>query len=275
MTPSEPTPAPPRLTTRQQEELSRMSLMEHLEELRKRIIWSVLAISIAFFPCWAYYREIFKFLVAPLHKIVTNNPNFKLSYLALTDPFILYFKMAAYAALFLASPFLLYQLWAFISPGLYRRERRLAAPFIFFTSLFFISGGAFGYYVAFPMGANFLFNVGKDLNAVITADTYFGFLLTVILGLGLMFELPILILLLTLVGVITPGLLMRFWRHAVVIIFIISAIITPTPDVVNLCIFALPAIGLYFLGVGAAYMAVRAKKRRQAEELAAEEADLE
>jgi sec-independent protein translocase protein TatC len=264
---------PTRLTTRQQEELSRMSLMEHLEELRKRIVWSVLAISIAFIPCWAYYRQIYKFLVAPLQAITP--PGFKLSFLALTDPFILYFKMAAFAALFVAAPFLLYQLWAFISPGLYERERRLAAPFIFFTSLFFISGGAFGYYVAFPMGAGFLLNVGKDMNAVITADTYFGFLLTVILGLGLMFELPILILLLSLIGVITPGLLMRFWRHAVVIIFIIAAIITPTPDVVNLCIFALPAIGLYFLGVAAAYMAVRSKKRREAGMAAADGADLE
>jgi sec-independent protein translocase protein TatC len=263
---------PPRLTTRQQEELSRMSLLEHLEELRKRIVWSVLAIGIAFIPCWAYYREIFKFLVAPLNRIA---PGLKLSFLALTDPFILYFKMAAFAALFLASPFLLYQLWAFISPGLYSRERKLAAPFIFFTTLFFISGGAFGYYVAFPMGASFLLGVGRDLLPVITADKYFGFLLTVILGLGLMFELPILILLLSLIGVITPGLLMRFWRHAVVIIFIIAAIITPTPDVVNLCIFALPAIGLYFLGVGAAYMAVRSRKRREAELAAAEGAELE
>jgi sec-independent protein translocase protein TatC len=263
---------PPRLTTRQQEELSRMSLMEHLEELRKRIVWSVLAISIAFFPCWAYYHEIYRFLVAPLHRI---DPTIKLSFLALTDPFILYFKMAAYAAVFLASPFVLYQLWAFISPGLYNRERRLAAPFIFFTTLFFISGGAFGYYVAFPMGASFLLNVGKDMQAVITADKYFGFLLTVIFGLGLMFELPVLILLLTLVGVITPGLLMRFWRHAVVIIFIIAAIITPTPDVVNLCIFALPAISLYFLGVAAAFLAVRSKKKREAELAAAEAAESE
>jgi sec-independent protein translocase protein TatC len=272
MTPPVPPPAPPRLTTRQQEELSRMSLLEHLEELRKRIVWSVLAISIAFFPCWAYYREIFKFLVAPLHKI---DPTLKLSFLALTDPFILYFKMAAYAALFLASPFVLYQLWAFISPGLYARERKMVVPFLFFTSLFFICGGAFGYYVAFPMGASFLLNVGKDLQAVITADKYFGFLLTVILGLGLMFELPILILLLSLIGVITPGLLMRFWRHAVVIIFIIAAIITPTPDVVNLCIFALPAIGLYFLGVGAAYVAARSRKRREAELAAAGGAEIE
>jgi sec-independent protein translocase protein TatC len=252
----------PRLTTRQQEELARMSLLEHLEELRKRIVWSVLAIGIAFIPCWAYYRQIYKFLVAPLNRIA---PGLKLSFLALTDPFILYFKMAVLAAVFVSAPFLLYQLWAFIAPGLYNRERKLAGPFIFFTSLFFLCGGAFGYYVAFPAGASFLLGVGRDLQPVITVDKYFGFLMTVILGLGLMFELPILILLLAVVGVITPRFLLRFWRHAVVIIFLLAAVITPTPDVVNLCIFALPAIGLYFLGVAAAFFAVRFRRQREAE----------
>jgi sec-independent protein translocase protein TatC len=262
MIPSDPSPAP-RLTTAQQEELARMSLMEHLEELRKRILWSVLAVTVAFFPCWAYYHEIYRFLVAPLNRVA---PGLKLSYLSLTDPFILYFKMAALVAVFVAAPFLLYQLWAFISPGLYSRERKLAGPFIFFTSLFFLCGGAFGYYIAFPMGARFLLGIGgPDLNPVITVDKYFGFLMTVILGLGLMFELPILIMLLALVGVITPRFLLRFWRHAVVVIFIIAAIITPTPDAVNLCIVALPAIGLYFLGVGAAFLAVRFRKQRAAE----------
>ncbi|MFL6234354.1 MAG: twin-arginine translocase subunit TatC [Thermoanaerobaculia bacterium] len=270
MIPPDPSSAP-RLTARQQEDLARMSLMDHLEELRKRIVWSILAIAVAFIPCWAYYRQIYQFLVAPLKRMPNLPPNFKLAYLGLTDPFILYFKMAALAAVFLAAPFLLYQLWAFIAPGLYNRERKLAAPFIFFTTLFFLSGGAFGYYVAFPAGARFLLGIGIDLNPVITVDKYFGFLMTVILGLGLMFELPILILLLSLIGVITPRFLLRFWRHAVVIIFILSAIITPTPDYVNLCIFALPAIGLYFLGVGAAFFAVRFRKQREREtELAAE-----
>jgi sec-independent protein translocase protein TatC len=263
-------PAPPRLTAAQQDELRRMSLLEHLEELRKRIVWAVLAIAIAFIPCWAYYRKIFQFLVAPLHRI---DPTMKLAYLALTDPFILYFKMAAFTALFIASPFLLYQLWAFIAPGLYSRERKLAFPFIFFTTLFFLAGGAFGYYVAFPMGARFLLGLGSDLQAVITADKYFGFLLTVILGLGLMFEMPILILLLSLLGVVSPRMLLRFWRHAVVIIFIAAAIITPTPDVVNLCIFAVPAISLYFLGVSAAFLAARYRRRREAELAAAEGAE--
>jgi sec-independent protein translocase protein TatC len=261
MIPSDPSSAP-RLTARQQEELARMSLMDHLEELRKRIVWSVLVVGIAFIPCWAYYRQIYRFMVAPLNRIA---PGLKLSFLALTDPFILYFKMAALAAVFLSAPFLLYQLWAFIAPGLYTRERKLAAPFIFFTTLFFLAGGAFGYYVAFPAGAKFLLGVGSDLNPVITVDKYFGFLMTVILGLGLMFELPILILLLALVGVITPRFLLRFWRHAVVVIFILAAIITPTPDIVNLCIFAVPAIGLYFLGVAAAFFAVRFRRQREVE----------
>ena len=264
MIPPDPSPAP-RLTARQQEELARMSLMEHLEELRKRIVWSVLVVGVAFIPCWAYYRQIYLFLVAPLKRMPTLPPNFKLSYLGMTDPFIMYFKMAALAAVFLSAPFLLYQLWAFIAPGLYTRERRLAAPFIFFTTLFFLAGGAFGYYVAFPAGASFLLGIGRDLQPLITADKYFGFLMTVILGLGLMFELPILIMLLALVGVITPRFLLRFWRHAVVIIFIMAAIITPTPDIVNLCIFAVPAIGLYFLGVAAAFFAVRFRKQREVE----------
>jgi len=240
------------------EELARMSLMEHLEELRRRLVRSVLALVLAFVPCWVYYREIFKFLLAPLDRV---QPGIKLSFLALTDPFTIYFKMAALTAVFLASPFLLYQLWLFIAPGLYSREKKLALPFVFFTTLFFLSGGAFGYYVAFPTAAKFLLGLGADLQAVITAEKYFGFLLTVILGLGLMFELPILILLLSLLGVVTPRFLIRYFRHAVVVIFIVSAIITPTPDIVNLCIFAVPALGLYLLGVAAAFVAERLKRK--------------
>lgn len=241
-----------------------MSLLEHLEELRKRIVWAVIALAIAFFPCWVYVQQIFDFLAAPIHRVA---PGIKLAYLGLTDPFILYFKVAALAALFLASPVLLYQVWAFVAPGLYRRERRLALPFVLFTTFFFLSGGAFAYYVAFPFAARFLLGIGQNFMAVITIEKYFGFLMTVILGLGLMFELPIIILVLSLIGVVTPGLLMRFWRHAVVVIFIVAAIVTPTPDVVNLCIFAIPAVGLYFLGVAAAFLAVRF--RRKAAEAAA------
>lgn len=259
-----PTSAQPRLTAAQQEDLERMSLLQHLEELRKRIFWSFLSLVVALIPCGYFYRQIFRFLVAPLERI---QPGLKLSFLALTDPFILYFKMALLTAVFLASPFLLYHLWMFISPGLYSREKKMAIPFIFFTTLFFVAGGAFGYYVAFPMAAKFLLGLGTDMQAVITADKYFGFLLTVIFGLGLMFEMPVLILLLSLLGVVTPRFLLKYFRHAVVIIFIVAAIITPTPDIVNLCVFAVPALGLYMLGIAAAFVAERfRKKREEAEE---------
>lgn len=246
---------------RQPEELTRMSLLEHLEELRKRIFRVLISLSLAFIPCWIYVKDIFAFLQAPLKRI---DPSLKLAFTGLTDPFILYFKIALLMALFVASPFVLYQIWAFIAPGLYRRERRLAIPFVFFTTVFFLSGGAFGYYVAFPFAARFLLGVGEGLMAVIEIGKYFGFLLTVLLGLGLMFELPIFILLLSLIGVVTPRFLLRYFRHAVVIIFIVAAVVTPTPDIVNLCIFAVPALGLYLLGVGAAFLAEGFRKRKEA-----------
>jgi sec-independent protein translocase protein TatC len=244
------------------EDLPRMSLLEHLEELRKRIFRALIALFVAFIPCWIYVDDIFDFLAAPIQRI---QPGIRLAFLGLTDPFILYFKVALLAALFAASPFVLYQLWAFVAPGLYRREKRLAIPFVFFTTVFFLAGGAFAYLVAFPFAAKFLLGMGANFQAVITIEKYFGFLLTVILGLGLMFELPIFILLLSLIGVVTPRFLLRHFRHAVVVIFIIAAIITPTPDIVNLCIFALPALALYLLGVGAAYLAERFRKKKEAE----------
>ena len=238
--------------------------MEHLEELRSRILWSLVFFAVAFFPCWAYYREIFHFLMVPLLKLKELPPGFKLSYLALSDPFILYFKMAALTAVFIASPFLLYQIWRFVAPGLYQREKRLALPFVLATTFFFLAGGAFGYYIAFPAAAKFFLGIGQDLNPVITADTYFGFLMTVIFGLGLMFELPVFVLILSFLGVVTPRFLLKYFRHAIVIIFIVAAIITPTPDVVNLCIFAIPACGLYVLGILGALFAARFRRKRAA-----------
>ena len=171
-----------------------MSLIEHLEELRKRIIWSVLAIAIAFFPCWPTTARSSS---SWSRRSTRSMPNLKLSFLALTDPFILYFKVAAYAALFVASPFILYQLWAFISPGLYPRARSCSrCPSS--SSPRSSSSAAAPSATTSPSrcAASFLLDVGKDLQPVITVDKYFGFLITVILGLGLMFELPVLILLL-------------------------------------------------------------------------------
>jgi sec-independent protein translocase protein TatC len=242
--PLRPGPAP------SADDLARMSLMDHLEELRKRLMWSVATLAVAFFPCWIFVDEIFAFLQRPIIKLLP--PGKKLAYTGITDPFILYFKVAALAAVFAASPFILYQLWRFIAPGLYKHERRYLLPFLFFGSFFFLAGGAFAYYVAFPLAAEFLLKIGGAFEPVITIERYFGFQMTIILGLGLMFELPIVIFVLSALGLVTPRFLMRNFRWAVVIIFIVAAIITPTSDILNLCVFAIPAILLYLLGVGAA-----------------------
>jgi sec-independent protein translocase protein TatC len=233
------------------EELDRMSLMQHLEELRRRILWSILSLAVAFGPCWYFRERIVEFLSRPLR---AYDSNLKLAFLSPTEPFVMYFKVSALAAVFLAAPFILYQFWQFVAPGLYRREKIYAIPFIVCASLFFLAGGAFGYYVAFPSAVQFLLDMGRQFAPVITIDRYFSFLLTVILGLGLMFEMPIVVLLLAMIGVVTPQFLLRNFRVAVVVIFIASAIVTPTSDVVNLCIFAVPACALYLLGVAAAYL---------------------
>jgi sec-independent protein translocase protein TatC len=237
------------------EELPRMSLLEHLEELRSRILRSLIAIAVAFFACWAVAERLFAFLARPIYDYLPEGT--RLAFLGVTDPFILYVKVAALAAIFFASPIVLYQVYSFVAPGLYRREKRYALPFVLSGSLFFLAGGLFAYYVAFPFAVEFLLAMGEDFDAVITIERYFGFLMTVILGLGLMFEMPILILLLAKMGVVTPRFLIRNFRWAVLIIFVIAAIITPTPDVVNLCIFAVPTIGLYLLGVAAAWVVTR------------------
>lgn len=249
-------PAPQRLgPAPSADDLARMSLMEHLEELRSRLLRAIITLAVAFFPCWIYVDEIFAFLQRPILELLP--PGKKLAYTGITDPFILYFKVAALAAVFAASPFILYQFWRFIAPGLYKHERRYLLPFLFFGSFFFLAGGAFAYYVAFPLAAEFLLKIGGAFEPVITIERYFGFQMTIILGLGLMFELPIVIFVLAAIGLVTPRFLMRNFRWAVVIIFIVAAIITPTSDILNLLVFAVPAILLYLLGVGAAALVPR------------------
>jgi sec-independent protein translocase protein TatC len=245
------------------EDLPTMTLLDHLEELRRRIVYSLIAITLALLAAWAFREPIYAFLVRPIQPFLPEGK--KLAFLGITDPFLIYFKLSALTGIFLASPVLIYQVYAFVSPGLYKRERRMAVPFVLLGTAFFLAGGAFAYEVAFPFAVEFLLGMGTPFEPVITVQKYFGFLMTVILGLGLMFELPMLIFLLASIGVVTPRFLMRHFRWAVLLIFIVAALITPTPDIVNLCIFALPTVGLYLLGVAAAWLVVRGKRKRAAE----------
>lgn len=239
------------------EELPKMSLLDHLEELRNRIVRSLIGVSVAFVGCWTGRDLITEFLSRPIYKVLPEGT--KLAFLGVTDPFILYVKVSALAALFLASPYVFYQAWRFVAPGLYSREKLHALPFALAGAFFFVGGGAFAYFVAFPFAIEFLLEMGAAFQPVITVERYFRFLLFVILGLGLMFQLPVVIFLLAKLGIVTPRFLMRHFRWAVLLIFVVAAFVTPTPDVINLCLFALPTIALYLLGVGAAALVLRNK----------------
>jgi len=233
-------------------ELPKMSFLEHLEELRKRLIISIVALLGGFLVCWNFAERIFAWIQQPLAKFLP--PGDKLVFTRLTEPFLLYMKVAFFAGIFIASPIVLWQLWLFISPGLYKRERRYAAPFVIIASLFFIIGGYFGYRVLLPGTCAFFLETGHQFKQMIKVDEYFSFASTIILATGLVFETPILIFFLARLGIVTPAFLMQKAKYAVVISFIVAAVVTPTPDMVTQTALALPMIGLYFLGVAIAYL---------------------
>jgi sec-independent protein translocase protein TatC len=234
-------------------ELPKMSFLDHLEELRKRLIVSIIAIFVAFIACWNYADKIFTLIQAPLTKFLPPDDQ-KLAYTRLTEPFFLYMKVAFFAAIFVASPILMWQVWRFISPGLYKRERRYAAPFIIFATLFFVAGGYFGYRVILPGTCAFFVETGKQFKQMIKVDEYFSFASTIVLASGAVFETPILIFFLARLGIVTPHFLLQKSKYAIVLSFVIAAIVTPTPDMVTQSFLAVPMIALYFLGVGVAFL---------------------
>ena len=340
-----------------------MSFLDHLDELRKRLIRSALFIAVAFVLCWVFSARIYNFLQVPVRAAMLEAkreyaPDLGGTALALSDlpdatevtfplptdakignvliaagntvparvkreadgtvhlvtssywlindrtvvekdtvippelyessaamvnqnnqlvvgtvqgAFNLYIKVAFYAAIFFAVPFLLVQVWGFVSPGLYPHEKRYAAPIIIMASLCFLGGCAFAYYVAFPRAANFLLGVatGGNLRPLVTADEYFDLIIVIMLGLGVVFEIPTITLFTSRLGLVSPGLLLKVWRYAVVVIFIVAAVLSPTTDVPNLLVFAAPMLILYFLSVGIAWIFHR-RRRTEREYLASE-----
>jgi sec-independent protein translocase protein TatC len=177
---------------------------------------------------------------------------------------IIWVKLPVVWALFLGSPWVLYQLWAFVAPGLYRHERRWAAPLIIGSSGLFVLGGVFAYFVVFRYGLTFLLSVAKasGLRAQVPVDIYFQLFVNVVLGVGIIFELPVLIFLLTALRLVTPGFLLRHSRYAILAIFILAAVVTPSTDVFNLVIFATPMCVLFYLGVFASYLLLLRREQR-------------
>lgn len=186
-------------------------------------------------------------------EIEVNSPSERLIIDTVPGAFYLYMRVAFYAAIAFAMPFLLYQLWAFISPGLYRHERRYVAPFIILGTIFFVLGAAFGYYVAFPRAALWLLQFAHGFRPLIKANEYFDLIIVIMLGLGLVFQIPTVTLFLARMGLVTPKKMIRPWRYVIVGITVLAAVISPTGDIPNLLVFALPMLILYILSVGIAW----------------------
>ena len=226
-----------------------MTFLQHLEELRKRLIRALAGLVVGFLLCLIVARTVYGWLVRPVVEVLPEGE--KLAFTQLTDPFLLYMKVSFLTGIFLMAPYIVLQLWLFIAPGLYERERRYAVPFILFSSLFFIGGGLFAYYIVLPPACKFFIEQGLDwdFQPVITARELLSFESKILLGMGFVFQMPILTFFLAKLGIVTTGFLLRNFKYAILIIFILAAILTPTPDVVTQSLFAAPMVVLYLLSI--------------------------
>jgi len=246
----------------EKEHMPTMGFLDHLEELRKRIVYSIIAVGIGTGLSWGYRERIYAVMQKPIMDALRNHGLAeKLVYLNPTDPFNLYLKIAILAGLFLTSPFVLYQVWMFISPGLYRKEKRYVMPFMVSTITLFTLGGYFGYRIAYPRALDFFIGFSGQFQPMITVGEYTQLFLSIVLGMGLIFEMPILVFFLAFMGIMTPSFMIKNFRYAILVIFVLAAIVTPTPDIVNMCVFAAPMLALYALSIGVAWM-VHPKQRQ-------------
>lgn len=327
-----------------------MSFLEHLDELRSRLIRSIIFVFVATFACWFLSDRIYNFLAAPVQRalaeaqqtqvsiggltgqetinalnslkegdagryvfaqetklgpslipagasvqarmakdsqgnlgLFTDEPLYagntvipkgvrlpidfnakpttaagnkedKLIVTTALEPFTLYFKVSLYAAICLSVPFLLWQIWAFISPGLYPHERGYAFPFIALSSVSFVLGALFAYYVIFPPAAKYLLGLGQDFRLLLKADDYFDFIIIVMLGMGVVFQMPAVTYVLARIGIVSARFLLRIWKTALIVILVAAAVLSPTNDVPNMMLFAAPMIVLYIISIFVAWM---------------------
>lgn len=230
-----------------------MSILDHLDELRSRLFRAAIAYVVALGLCWTVSGPVLAFLLRPIRQHLFEGDD--ITFINITEPFMIHVKASALIAVFVAAPYILYQLWCFIAPGLYKRERRMALPFLFFGTLFFVGGGAFGYYAAVPQAAKWLIELGSGYRASITLRSAFTFESRIILAMGAVFEMPILIFFLARLGIVTPQYLLRHFKIAVLVIAVLAAVLTPTGDMVTMSFFVVPMVLLYLLGIGLAFLA--------------------
>ena len=266
-----PPPPPPTEDEEDDDEdgMARMSFLEHLEELRTRILRGMGGLLIVYLGCLAFARDLLRFVLVPFRTAAESiqTPTGEALKIINTRPLeqfqVVYIYVPLLAAVFIGSPWLMYQAWQFIAPGLYRKEKRWALPFIFATASLFVLGGIFCYFVALPFTLQFLLTVSiDDVEPYIAVGEYLYMFMLLEIGLGLVFQLPVLIFFFTLMRLTSPRFLLRNVRYAVLIMFIVAAIITPTGDPLTMALFAGPMILLYFVGIGASWLLVLRREGR-------------
>src|SRR4051812_8148680 len=246
-----------------------LSLRDHLMELRKRLKWAALFLVIGFGGCYYWSQQIFHFLMLPVFRALPEGER-ALHFSSSVEPFLIYLKVALYAGVFVMAPAMFWQVWAFVAPGLYRREKRNILPFVVAATLFFVGGALFCYLVILGPAFEFLINsAGPDIKPMLMMDDQLGLVMTLILAFGIIFELPLVLTFLAMMGIVDHKFLNKYRRHAVVVNVIIAAFITPTGDPFNLALMAAPMMVCYELGVLGAWIFGKGRKEAKAAALAA------
>lgn len=224
-----------------------MTLTEHLEELRKRLIVCAVAVGVAFCVTYYFSKDLFRLLMAPLLEVMP--PEQGLIFTGLPEAFFTYLKVALVAAVFASAPVILYETWRFVAPGLYSREKKYIFPFVFLSTLFFVGGALFGYYVVFPFGFAFFVGFATDfIRPMPSVKEYFSFATRMLFAFGVVFELPVFTMFLSRIGLINHKMLIRQRKYAFLAVFVISAILTP-PDVMSQLMMAGPLLILYEISI--------------------------
>jgi sec-independent protein translocase protein TatC len=243
-----------------EKESGKMSFLDHLDELRKRLVHIVAYIGIGFVASWVFSPRIYDFLAIPLQKSLP--PGVKLVFTNVMDPFTLYMKVAFMAGIFLTLPLTLYEVWKFIAPGLYRKEKKYVVPFMFSSVILFLLGAAFCYSIVLPAAFEFLIKLGIKFTPMIKVDEYLDLTNMMLLGFGLIFEMPVIVAFLSLFGLVTANFLWSKFKYSIVGIVVLAAVLSPTGDAFNLMLWAAPMILLYIISIGVAWIFGRSRKAK-------------
>ena len=243
-----------------EQESGKMSFLDHLDELRRRLVRIAICLVIGFCACWFFAPRIYDFLALPFIQLLPEGK--KLSYNNPTDPFIIYMKVALLAGIFLTLPFTLFEVWKFISPGLYRKEKKYIIPFLFCSVVLFISGAAFCYYYVLPPAFRFLIELGESFDPVVMVREYLDLTNTMLLGFGLIFEMPVIVAFLSMFGLISAEFLVKQFRYAFVGMVILAAVLSPTSDIFNLMLWTAPMLLLYGISICVAFLMGRRRKKK-------------